>query len=74
MHVEMQQEERIALQKALRGTRDGLSACPPDTPAEGVLSLIEGELLDLLGLCGPRFRRQSDQRPVEHDDPTFPAG
>lgn len=70
----MDSGERRALQAALRGTREGLSILDDqdlnDRPAAGILSLIEGELLDLLGLAGPRFRRKDDAWRPPHRPPS----
>jgi len=72
MHV----KQRGALQAALRGVRTGQAilqdARQEDSPAGGILSLIEGELLDLLG--APPAQRRFDRGPLGPNDPSPHAG
>lgn len=63
--------ERVALQEALRGTRRGLCELVDQmsSPIADVLSLIEGELLDLLEPRPSRRRFDSQQPPFDERAP-----
>ena len=73
----MHETEREVLQAVLRATRNGLSRLNDEElghlPAQGILSLIEGEFLDLLECPGPRFRRRDDAWHPPHDVPSRPT-